>query len=95
MFPPPSTPPLTPDGIQKLLRLTGKFQKTDVIVQILPRACTETHLEEHNATVSDGCQLLPAVIDVRRAKEKMEEVILGVYRIKIALLCPFPSGEQG
>jgi hypothetical protein len=61
---PPSTPPLTPDGIQTLLHLTGKFQKTDVIVQILPRGCAFTYIEEHNATISDGSQILPPVIDV-------------------------------
>jgi hypothetical protein len=92
---PPSTPPLTLDGIHTLLRLTGKFQKTDVVVQVLPRGYATTYVEEHNVTISDGCRLLPAIIDVRRAEEQMDKIIFRIHRIKAALLCRFPYGEEG
>lgn len=65
---------LTPNGVSKLMQLTGKFHETDIVVQVLFRSWPQwmesaedrdtTDEENLDVVVSDGVHYAPAIISV-------------------------------
>jgi hypothetical protein len=89
-----TTYPLTVGGIKKLLHLTDKFHTTDIVVQVFPPYDSDEFKLPPNATISDGHRYLPALF-MNLDEDQLEDMYIGVYRIKVALFCPFPLEDLG
>lgn len=101
----PSTTPLTPDGILKLSRLTGKFHQTDVVVNVsIPEqdgmGCMWTmaypmdpQIGRLDATVSDGVYKATVILYVtdRRKLEALGQCV--VIRVREAMCCILLHGQ--